>query len=103
VAIKTVSVTGLEKLDPPTTVAGRTAEVASVVRYYRENTETLERTEYGTPEITVLWGKAVADVVADLEATKADVAARAVAEVAELDKRKTDLEAKPIADEKITP
>jgi hypothetical protein len=60
----TVEERTLEKLNPPTAVAGLAAELAYVTRYYEEDYDTGVRTEYGTPRVEVIWGVTVADKLA---------------------------------------
>jgi hypothetical protein len=81
----TVEERTLEKLNPPTAVAGLAAELAYVTRYYEEDYDTGVRTEYGTPRVEVIWGVTVADKLAAVDAEKAAVAEKAAAEDARLD------------------
>ena len=79
----------LELLVPPTTVAGRSAEVARVIQTWHMTSVGLRRA--GAPQIEVLWGRTIAQVRAERLQEKARVQALAVAQMAEIDETLTAL------------
>lgn len=82
--------TTLEKLNPPTSIAGLNAEMARVTRTYRaEHTDLIgTRVEIGVPRIEVIWGKAVTDIAADVDVEIARAKARHSKELAALNAEK---------------
>src|SRR3990172_2815196 len=95
-AIRTVKRVTLEKLNPATSITGLSAEIAEVTRHYRIDIDTNEETEYGTPQIDVLWGVTVASKIAALEDEKLKVDLRAEEEKKNLDDQKLVLGAKGV-------
>lgn len=81
----------VEKLDPPTTVAGRRAEIANVSKVYSVEPLTGVKEFVSVQSIEIEWGVLIVDKLADLAQEKVDVQAAAEAKVAELDKRTADL------------
>ena len=83
--MQTLSETQLEKLDPPTSVQGLSAELAKVTRFYKRDFDTGVSEEYGTPGVEVLWGVTAQDKVAQLEKEKLAIAEKAIKDAAKID------------------
>jgi hypothetical protein len=83
----------VEKLDPPTSCAGLTAELANVTRVYRVEQPSGTRTLLKVESVEIAWGETVAQKVSDLEAEKSEVASQAAERAAKLDKVISDLTA----------
>ena len=88
---RTITEVSLEKLVPPSSVAGMVLEVAEVTRAYEIDVETGIRTEYGTPHVGVIVGKTIKQLAADLEEQRIKIAAVAELEMTKLDARRTSI------------
>ena len=94
----------IEKLDPPTTVAGKTAQLANVTRTYLVDAAKGTKTLRSVDSIEIEWGVLVADKIQDLLAEKASIQLEANAKIAKLDKSALDLSlAIALPDEVIKP
>ena len=71
----------IEKISPPITIAGLTAELAEVTRIYVEGSDTeLD----GPPRIKILWGEVANTKLAELTKKQLDLEARTAAGAKEL-------------------
>jgi hypothetical protein len=89
--IQTVQETTVEKLKTPVSVAGRTAELAEVTRFFSEDMDTGERVQDGTPSISILWGVSAEDKVAAIEVEQAEIQTATAEKLAALEQQKTDI------------
>lgn len=87
----TVYETTVEKLSPPTAVAGVAAVLANVTRTIQVDISSGDRLELEAPRIEVLWGVTVADKLASLDAEQADADAAAAAKAVEVATLKAEL------------
>jgi cell division protein FtsB len=90
--IYTTEVT-VEKLDPPTTLAGATAEVANVARQYATDVLTGVKTFVQVLDRQLEWGVLLADKIADAEKAQTAYVAEVAAKTAQLDQEVKDLKA----------
>jgi len=79
----------LERLDPPTSVAGQGAAAAWVTRIWAaEHTDLAARSLVAVVRIEVLWGKSLDDVVRSLDAERVAADKRLAEEAARIDAAK---------------
>lgn len=76
--------TTLEKLDPPTSVAGKRAEFAEVTRVF-ERTDDKPEIMLAVISINILWDRAADTLAQDYAAKKAAMMTRSTEETARLD------------------
>lgn len=87
--------TTLEKLDPPTSVAGQVAEAAYVTRIYiAEHDDPGSASLVSVSRIETLWGRSLADVSAALDAERASKQKHYAEEIARIDAAKEAIAAK---------
>ena len=83
----------VEKLDPPTVLAGASAEVANVYRQYATDVLTGVKTFVQVLDRQIEWGVLLADKIADAEKAQIAYVAESAAKAAELDQDVKDLKA----------
>lgn len=83
----------VEKLDPPTTLAGATAEVANVARQYATDVLTGVKTFVQVLDRQIEWGVLLADKIADAEKAQTAYVAEAAAKTTQLEQEVKDLKA----------
>jgi hypothetical protein len=82
----------VEKLDPPTVLAGARAEVGNVYKQYATDPLTGVKTFVQVLERAIEWGVLLDDKIAEAKKAKTDYVAIAAAKAAELEAELTKLE-----------